>query len=113
MVRSAVPVPATPPSWRWSATGWPDASAARWPDCPRSSSSRRTGGGAVTPATRTEDGGEPPGTRLEASGFDLARAVASRRTADQLAAWTVHGDVAPYLPAFAGLGDLPGEPLPE
>lgn len=31
----------------------------------------------------------------------------------QLRAWTEAGDVTPYLDAFAGLGDLPEEPLPE
>ncbi|MBB6629088.1 maleylpyruvate isomerase family mycothiol-dependent enzyme [Nocardioides sp. KIGAM211] len=50
---------------------------------------------------------------LRASGFDLARALTSRRTAAQLRNWTVRGDVAPYLDAFAGLGPLPSEPLPE
>lgn len=50
---------------------------------------------------------------LRASGFDLARAVSGRRTADQLRSWTVQGDLSPYLPAFAGLGPLPQRPLPE
>lgn len=50
---------------------------------------------------------------VRASGFDLARALTSRRTADQLRSWTVRGDVEPYLGAFAGLGPLPSEPLPE
>lgn len=59
-----------------------------------------------------DGGGAAPAVRLEASDFDLARAVAGRRTAEQLAAWTVEGDVTPYLPAFAGLGPLPEEPLP-
>lgn len=52
-------------------------------------------------------------TRLRASDFDLGRALTSRRTAAQLRAWTEAGDVTPYLDAFAGLGDLPEEPLPE
>jgi uncharacterized protein (TIGR03083 family) len=52
-------------------------------------------------------------TRLEASAFDLGRALTARRTADQLRAWTVAGDVAPYLDAFARLGPLPDAPLPE
>ncbi|MBR7742142.1 hypothetical protein KC207_02395 [Phycicoccus sp. BSK3Z-2] len=50
-------------------------------------------------------------TVLRAPAFDLFRALTSRRTAEQLRGWTLRGDVAPYLPAFAGLGDLPLEPL--
>jgi len=50
---------------------------------------------------------------LEASGFDLFRALTSRRTADQLRGWTARGDVEEHLAAFAGLGELPSEPLPE
>jgi len=52
-------------------------------------------------------------TRLEADDFDLARALMSRRTADQLRSWTVRGDVGASLGDFAALGDLPDEPLPE
>lgn len=54
-----------------------------------------------------------PGVVLRAPGFDLFRAVTSRRTAAQLRGWTTSGDVAPYLDAFAGLGPLPDQPLPE
>ena len=50
---------------------------------------------------------------VEAAAFDLARALTSRRTADQLRSWTRRGDVAPYLDAFAMLGPLPTAPLPE
>jgi uncharacterized protein (TIGR03083 family) len=50
---------------------------------------------------------------VEADAFDLARALTSRRTADQLRSWTRRGDVAPYLDAFASLGPLPAAPLPE
>jgi len=50
---------------------------------------------------------------VEAHAFDLARALTSRRTADQLRSWTRRGDVAPYLDAFAMLGPLPTAPLPE
>jgi uncharacterized protein (TIGR03083 family) len=50
---------------------------------------------------------------IEADAFDLARALTSRRTAEQLRSWTRRGDVAPYLGAFAGLGPLPTAPLPE
>ncbi len=52
-------------------------------------------------------------TRVEADDFDLARALASRRTEAQLRSWTVRGDVGPYLAAFAGLGALPTSALPE
>lgn len=50
---------------------------------------------------------------VEADGFDLARALTSRRTADQLRSWTRRGDVAPYLDAFATVGPLPTAALPE
>jgi uncharacterized protein (TIGR03083 family) len=46
-------------------------------------------------------------TVLRAPDFDLARALVTRRSAAQLRAWTVRGDVAPYLDAFAMLGPLP------
>ncbi len=58
-------------------------------------------------------GADEAPTRLEADDFDLARALASRRTEAQLRSWTVRGDVGPYLPAFAGLGALPDVSLPE
>ena len=44
---------------------------------------------------------------------DLARALVTRRSAAQLRAWTVRGDVAPYLDAFAMLGPLPAADLTE
>jgi uncharacterized protein (TIGR03083 family) len=50
---------------------------------------------------------------LEASEFDLARALMSRRSEAQLRAWTVRGDVGPYLDAFAALGSLPENDLNE
>lgn len=50
---------------------------------------------------------------VRASDFDLFRALTSRRTADQLRAWTERGDVTAYLDAFAGLGPLPASPLSE
>ncbi|QIK65037.1 maleylpyruvate isomerase family mycothiol-dependent enzyme [Nocardioides sp. HDW12B] len=56
---------------------------------------------------------EDAAVRLEASGFDLARALVSRRTPQQLASWTVTGDVSAYLAAFAHLGPPPDGPLPE
>ncbi len=51
--------------------------------------------------------------RVEAPGFDLARSLVSRRTPQQLASWTVAGDVSAYLDAFAHLGPPPEAPLPE
>lgn len=54
-----------------------------------------------------------PGAVLRASSYDLTRALTTRRTADQLRSWVVAGDLEPHLPAFAQLGDLPREPLPE
>lgn len=56
---------------------------------------------------------EDAAVRVEASGFDLGRALVSRRTPQQLASWTVTGDVSAYLPAFAHLGPPPEAPLPE
>lgn len=56
---------------------------------------------------------EDAAVRVEASGFDLARALVSRRTPQQLVSWTVTGDVSVYLPAFAHLGPPPEVPLPE
>ena len=48
---------------------------------------------------------------LQASDFDLARALVTRRSANQLRSWTVRGDVTPYLDAFAMLGPLPAADL--
>jgi hypothetical protein len=50
---------------------------------------------------------------LRASDFDLARALVTRRSANQLTSWTVRGDVRPYLDAFAMLGPLPTTDLAE
>jgi uncharacterized protein (TIGR03083 family) len=50
---------------------------------------------------------------LRGSGFDLFRALTSRRTADELRGLTVRGDVSAYLDALALLGPLPTTPLPE
>lgn len=52
-------------------------------------------------------------TLLRAPAYDLGRALTSRRTRQQLVSYVERGDVTPYLPAFAGLGDLPERPLPE
>ena len=52
-------------------------------------------------------------TVLRAPDFDLARALVTRRSAAQLRAWTVRGDVTPYLDAFAALGPLPAVDLTE
>ena len=50
---------------------------------------------------------------IEASDFDLARALMSRRSAQQLRSWTRRGDVTPYLSAFELLGSLPDDDLTE
>jgi len=50
---------------------------------------------------------------LSASGFELFRALTSRRTEDQVRAMVLHGDVTPYLAPLAGLGPLPDHALPE
>ena len=66
--------------------------------------------------TWTSDGSDDPDSAevlVEAPAFDLFRALTSRRTAEQLESWTVRGDVGAHLDAFAGLGSLPAEPLPE
>lgn len=54
-----------------------------------------------------------PAVEVRATDFDLARALMARRSAAQLRAWTVRGDVEPYLEAFATLGPLPGRDLTE
>ena len=61
----------------------------------------------------TSTGSGAPGAVVEAPLYDLTRAVISRRTEGQLRQWTTTGDVTAYLPAFAHLGDLPPEALPE
>ena len=66
--------------------------------------------------TWTSDGSDDSDSAavlVEAPAFDLFRAVTSRRTAGQLESWTMRGDVGAYLDAFAGLGSLPADPLPE
>jgi uncharacterized protein (TIGR03083 family) len=61
----------------------------------------------------TSGEGEDPGAVVVAPLFDLTRAITSRRTADQLRAWTTTGDLGAYADAFAAFGPLPTEPLPE
>ena len=68
----------------------------------------RSSGGLLR-TYRTEDAA----TVLRAPDFDLARALVTRRSAAQLRAWTVRGDVGPYLDAFAMLGPLPSNDLTE
>lgn len=53
-----------------------------------------------------------PALVLRAPEFDLARALTTRRTADQLRSWAT-GDVEAFLDDFAGLGPLPEQELPE
>ena len=50
---------------------------------------------------------------LRAGDFDLSRALLSRRSAGQLRAWTVRGDIGPYLSGFTILGNLPETDLSE
>ena len=54
-----------------------------------------------------------PAVVVATSDFDLTRALTARRSEAQLRAWTVQGDVAPYLAAFATLGPLPTRDLQE
>ncbi|MDT9594225.1 maleylpyruvate isomerase family mycothiol-dependent enzyme [Nocardioides zeae] len=60
-----------------------------------------------------QSGDGEPAVVLQASAYDLARALTTRRTAEQLRGYTVDGDVDPFLDDFAGLGPLPTEALPE
>ena len=50
---------------------------------------------------------------VRAGDFDLARALVSRRSAAQLRAWTVRGDITDHLTGFATLGSLPDVDLTE
>jgi hypothetical protein len=65
--------------------------------------------------TWVSDGGSPDTAAvvLRAPEFDLARALMTRRSANQLRGWTERGDIEPYLQAFALLGDLPERDLTE
>jgi uncharacterized protein (TIGR03083 family) len=54
-----------------------------------------------------------PAVVVRAADHDLARALMARRSAAQLRRWTVEGDIAPYLAAFATLGPLPDRDLTE
>ncbi len=54
--------------------------------------------------------GEPQ-VELNASDFDLGRAVIARRSAAQLRSWARVGEIEPYLGCFATLGDLPDTDL--
>lgn len=65
----------------------------------------------VGPTWECRVGDGPATTVLEASAFDLFRALVSRRSAAQLRSWVLEGDVTPYLDAFAGLGPLPAADL--
>lgn len=65
------------------------------------------------PDWRWRSGEGDPDVVLQADGFDLARALTSRRTAEQLRSWTTSGDVGPWLKAFEVLGPLPEQELPE
>lgn len=60
---------------------------------------------------RSGEGG--PAVVVRAGDHDLARALMARRSGGQLRRWTVVGDIAPYLTAFATLGPLPDHDLTE
>lgn len=62
---------------------------------------------------RWSSGEGEPGVVLRADGFDLFRAVTSRRTAAQLEGYRADGDLEPYLTHLALLGPLPTDALPE
>jgi uncharacterized protein (TIGR03083 family) len=70
------------------------------------------GGGDGTD-TGKNGGDAAAAARLETSDFDLARALMSRRSADQVRSWVVRGDVEPYLDLIGALGPLPDRALPE
>ena len=53
---------------------------------------------------RWTSGDGDPAVVVRAPDFELARALMARGSARQIRAWTVSGDVEPYLPAFATLG---------
>lgn len=63
---------------------------------------------AGTAEVTTGDG--EPGATVTGAPFDLARALAGRRTADQLRDLTWDGDAEPYLAILGAAG--PAEPLP-
>jgi hypothetical protein len=50
---------------------------------------------------------------VEATDFDLARSLVSRRSEKQLRNSTTRGAIAPYLDSFATLGQLPDDDLTE
>lgn len=72
-----------------------------------SASSDDPAGLALAGETWTLGDPETAAVVVQASDFDLGRALMSRRSADQLRAWTVRGDVAPWLASFEVLGPLP------
>lgn len=49
---------------------------------------------------------EEPGVVLRAPRFELLRAILGRRSADQVRAWVVRGDVEPYLAHVSAFGAL-------
>ena len=57
--------------------------------------------------------GAEPAVVIRAPDYELTRALLARRSAHQLRAWTVRGDVEPYLDAFTTLGPLPAADLSE
>lgn len=61
-------------------------------------------------AQETVSGDGEPGATLTAEPFEIARAIAGRRTAEQLAGYHWEGDAQPYIAALAAAG--PAAPLP-
>jgi hypothetical protein len=66
-----------------------------------------------SPGWRWQSHDGEPGLVLEASDFDLFRALTSRRTEAELAGYVAQGDLKPYLDAFGGMGPLPERSLGE
>jgi uncharacterized protein (TIGR03083 family) len=65
----------------------------------------------ISDAWTHETGTGEPGLVLIASEFDLTRAMMTRRSAAQLDSYVTAGELEPYLPCFAALGELPTEDL--
>jgi uncharacterized protein (TIGR03083 family) len=65
----------------------------------------------VSPTWECVVGDTRPEVVLEASAFDLFRALVARRSARQIGSWVVRGDVGAHLAAFCSLGSLPDTDL--
>lgn len=69
--------------------------------------------GELTELMGTSSAAQEPGAVLHAPRFELLRAMLGRRSADQVRAWVVRGDVEPYLAHLSAFGSLREEPLDE